>query len=96
MKYNHWIPKMLTKIIPKIRINAIVLFGTIYFAESEDQVDERLYQHELKHVEQQNNEGILFYFRYFYEYLKNRLKGMSHGKAYLLISYEIEARKAEK
>ena len=89
MKYNHWIPKLL-------KVNAIVLFQTIYFAMTKNLVTERLIRHEKKHIEQQKKEGsIKFKIKYFLEYLKNLAKYRNHHRAYYYISYEIEARKAE-
>lgn len=88
MKYNHWFPKL-------INVNAIVLFQTIYYAMPEEEVTERLRNHEEKHVEQQEEEGILFYPKYLKEYLINLIKYKNHNKAYWYISYEIEARRAE-
>jgi len=112
MKFNHWLPKIITKlrrIIDKnYRLNAIVLLGTIYFYDEEDDVNKKLFKHELKHVEQQEKEGILFYFKYLYEWIEYiflhvKFKDIISLKrlfnlfdiAYLNISYEIEARKAE-
>ena len=88
MKYNHWLPKL-------IKVNAIVINKTIYFAMEKEEVTDRLLKHEKEHIKQQNEEGILFYPKYFLEYLKNLLKYKNHNKAYWYISYEIKARKAE-
>ena len=88
--YNHWLPKLL-------KVNAITLNQHVFYTDIKARVSDRLRRHEKKHVMQYKRDGIIkFLSRYFYEYLKNRIKGMSHGKAYLNISYEIEARKAEK
>ena len=88
MKYNHWLPKTL-------KVNAIVINKTIYFAMAADKVSDRLMRHEKEHVRQQEKEGFLFYPKYFWEYLKNLVKYKNHNKAYWYISYEIKARKAE-
>jgi hypothetical protein len=95
MKYNHWLPKLLTKLIPGQIVNAIVLFKRVYFLKEKSQVDEKLIRHEKKHIDQQEKDGLKFYLIYFVEYLANRSKGMSHFESYKNISYEIEARKAE-
>lgn len=108
MKFNHWLPKLLSK-LPYQRINAIVLFGTIYFREEEKNIDKRLYKHELKHVEQQKKEPIMFYLKYILYYLINMIKNIGflfkeiiktftkyHLKSYKEIKYEIEAREEEK
>jgi len=89
MKYNHWLPKLLN-------VNAIVINRTIYFAMAADKVSDRLMQHEKEHVRQQQKEVFLFYPKYFKEYIKNLIKYKNHNKAYRYISYEVEARKAEK
>ena len=89
IRYNHWLPKL-------INANAIVLFKRMYFAMREEEVTDRLMKHELEHVSQQKEEGIFFYPKYFIEYIKNLFKYRSHSKAYWYISYEIEAREAEK
>lgn len=96
MKYNHWLPRFLTKILPNQRINAIVLFKTVLFREKKENVSKRLIRHERKHIEQQERLGLKFYYLYLKEYLSNRKKGMKHFEAYRNISFEIEARKAEK
>lgn len=95
MKYNHWLPKLLTKLSPNSTINAIVLFKTVLFREKKENISERLIKHEKKHIEQQEEFGLKFYYLYLKEYINNRLDGMSHRKAYLNISFEIEARNAE-
>mgnify|MGYP000754129952 CR=1 FL=1 len=90
MKYNHWLPKL-------INANAIVINKKIYFAMSKEKVSDRLLKHEQEHIKQQEEEGFLsFLFNYIKEYLGNRLDGMKHYEAYYNISYEVEARKAEK
>lgn len=90
MQYNHWLPKLL-------KVNAIVINKTIYFAMSKEEVSARLLKHEQEHVKQQNKEGFTaFLFNYLLEYTTNRLDGMRHHEAYYNISYEVEARKAEK
>ena len=94
IKYNHWIPKLIS-LIPGIKINAIVLFKTAYFRQPKNEISLRLIRHEKEHVQQQREEGLLFYSRYFYEYLCNLINYKNHYKAYYYISYEIEARKAE-
>ena len=49
--------------------------------------------HELIHVNQWREEGYLrFAIRYVADYLKGRLRGRPHRRAYLEIGYEVEAR----
>ena len=53
----------------------------------------RLIEHELVHVSQWEQLGVLrFLGRYLREYLKGRIRGLSHNQAYLEISLEREAR----
>jgi hypothetical protein len=52
--------------------------------------------HELAHVRQFEELGILRFFRlYAADYLRARLAGASHGQAYASIGFEREARRAE-
>jgi hypothetical protein len=50
-------------------------------------------RHELVHVRQYERDGVVsFLLRYVAEYLRGRLRGLSHFDAYSSISYEREAR----
>ena len=90
MKYNHWLPKLL-------KVNAIVLFQVIYYAMVKGEVSARLRRHEEKHVQQQQQEGsIIFKIKYVYEFTSNYIRYRNFWKAYRNISYEVEAREAEK
>ena len=83
------------KFLPK-SIDAIMLYPFVLTRFSKDRVPESLLNHESKHLEQAKRAYILgFYIRYLYEYIKGRLSGLRHRQAYLNISYEKEARKAE-
>lgn len=58
---------------------------------------EPLLWHELTHVRQMREQGLLrFGWRYLTEYLRNLRSGMDAGEAYRNISYEQEAFAAEK
>lgn len=96
MKFEHWLPNLLTNLLPNQKINAIVLFKVVYFREERLKTSEKLIRHEKTHIKQQNNEGLLFYFKYVTEYFTNLIKYKNHYKSYRNISYEIEARAAEK
>ena len=86
--YNHWLPKL-------IRVNAVTLGQHVFYTEKKLEVSDRLRRHEKEHTKQYKRDGIAkFLLRYFYEYLKGRLKGMNHDEAYLNISYEIEERES--
>ena len=53
----------------------------------------RLVVHELVHVSQWREEGyVRFAFRYVWDYLRGRLRGLSHAESYRSIGYEAEAR----
>lgn len=87
--YNHWFPKL-------INARGVTIYNHIFYSLPEELVYTRLRRHEMEHVKQYKRDGFFrFLLRYFYEYFINRFKGMSHYEAYLNISYEIEARKAE-
>jgi hypothetical protein len=89
-KYSHWFPS-------KIGASAVTLGYTIYYDMAEDRVPQRLYRHEMKHIEQISRLGIIpFYTLYFIEYLQGRYKGLCHWNAYREISFEKEAVAAEK
>jgi len=54
----------------------------------------RLISHELVHVRQWQQLGIMRFLRlYLSDYLGGRRKGLSHNQAYLAISLEMEARR---
>lgn len=87
--YDHWLPK-------KIGVNGVTLGEHVFYSYKKENVSDRLRTHEKEHTRQYQRDGIIpFLLRYFYEYCRNRLKGMNHNQAYLNINYEIEARKAE-
>ena len=89
-KYNHWLPKLL-------KVNGIVLFKTIYYRQKSIYVSDRLRWHEEKHVEQQEKEGsLIFKVKYVYEFVVNYIRYRKFWQAYRNISFEIEARQAEK
>jgi hypothetical protein len=89
MIYSSWIPELLG-------VFAITLSNRIYFREAQKDVSTSLVRHELTHVNQIMKEGTVgFYGQYIYEYFKGRFSGLGHHKAYLNISYEIEARDNE-
>lgn len=54
--------------------------------------DERLLRHELEHVRQWREQGVLgFLRRYLGAYLRQRMRGLPHWAAYRRIPHEIEA-----
>jgi len=73
---------------------AITLGRRIFVAEG--YASEALIRHELVHVRQAGELGVLrFLWRYVAEYVRNRRRGMPHDAAYRAISFEVEAFAAE-
>lgn len=78
-----------------LHVDAIVLFPFIFFANGV--VTAELFRHEMKHWEQCLKYWVVgFYMIYLFHYFKNRALGMSHFSAYFWITFEVEARKAER
>jgi hypothetical protein len=76
------------------RTIAITLGRRIFIAEG--YASEALIRHELVHVRQTRELGVLqFLRRYVAEYVRNRRLGMTHDHAYRAISFEAEAFAAE-
>lgn len=85
--YNHWLPRL-------FKANAIVFGSHIFYDHDNPSVFLR--RHEREHVRQYQEHGFFgFLFRYLLEYASGRLYGLDHRKAYLQISFEVKARKAE-
>lgn len=74
-------------------VAAITLPWGIYFRSSPTK---KLLRHELAHWKQIRRDGVLkFYAKYCYEYVRNLWHYRDARLAYMAISYEREARKAE-
>lgn len=75
-----------------------ITFGRhIFYTSPKGSAPEWLRRHEHVHVEQYKSYGIFrFLMIYFYWYLRGRLSGLSHYRAYYEIPFEVEARKAER
>lgn len=87
--YNHFLPKIM-------HVTAVTFGKHVYYAINEESISHRLRKHELVHVHQYKQLGMIkFLYRYLKEYFKFRLKGMDHYHAYLEISFEKEARQKE-
>ena len=85
---NSAIPKILSWFAP-IQINAIALWPFVFVR---GEISERTLRHETIHFEQQLETLVLgFYAIYIYDYMVNRLKGMSGPEAYLKTRAEKEA-----
>lgn len=88
--YNHWLPKLLD-------VGGVTLRNHIFYYYTERETPAWLRRHEEKHVEQYKKYTTIgFLLIYTYHYLKGRLQGWDHQRAYEYIPFEIEARKAER
>lgn len=75
---------------------AIVLYPFVFTRLSKEEVTESLRKHEEKHLEQARRGLVIgFYVAYLWEYLKLRMLGLDHYKAYYYNPFEVEAREAE-
>lgn len=90
--YPWWLRAFLAR-----NVIAITLGRRIYIrAAMESGAFERLMRHELAHVRQVSEIGLLrFLWRYVGEFAANWFRLRNFGAAYASISYEIEARRAE-
>lgn len=75
-------------------IDAVTL-GPVIIVWAKEPSD-TLIRHEKEHSRQFRADPFLFYPKYFYEMIRNKLNGMSWREAYLSISYEVEAREKSK
>jgi hypothetical protein len=75
---------------------AVTIGSHIYYDADKPYVSNRIRKHEMKHVEQYRKYGVVgFLMLYLMWYLIGRSKGLDHWKAYALIPFELEAKKAE-
>jgi Domain of unknown function (DUF4157) len=76
-------------------VDAMTLDRWIFVRRGHEQ-DERLLTHELVHVRQWRERGVVRFLReYLGAYLAGHRRGLSHREAYLAIPLEQEARAAE-
>lgn len=67
--------------------------GSLVLIRRDHLGDERLLAHELVHVRQWRELGVVrFLWRYLSAYARGRFSGLSHQAAYLAIPLEVEAR----
>ena len=79
------------KLLPK-DLDAIVLFRKIHL-RSNVVMSDRFLVHELVHIEQQRNYGMIpFVIKYLIDYIKGLIVYRDRRMAYLMIPFEIEAR----
>ena len=85
-RYNHWFPS-------KVGAGAITLYPYVFFAMSRaDAAKEHVITHELQHVRQVRQRGWLwFYLDYVLQMAIGLYKFKSWNKAYMAISWEVEA-----
>ena len=92
--FNSRIAKLIDWILSKLTgtgIAGVVIFKTAYFPRSREDTSEATIIHEKTHIRQQMEDGIKFYFRYYYELIYYLIKYRSYWEAHRNISYEIEA-----
>lgn len=83
---------MFWRITPRLHVNGMALFPFVLVRDRSLLESGDFVRHERIHLRQQLECGILpFYILYLGMYLINRLKGMSHYRAYRLILFEKEA-----
>lgn len=88
--YNSNLPRLFSA-------NALTIGKHIFYARSERKTPSWLRRHEETHVKQYQVYGVVgFLAIYLFEYVKGRLKGLSHFEAYQDITFEIEARHNER
>ena len=79
-RYNVWF-------LRKSWINGITIYPFIFFKRHREEVDNRLFRHELEHIYQVRRDG---WFKFYVTYLYHQ-----HKYGYKQIPYEIEARTVE-
>jgi len=71
-------------------VRALTVYPFVFYRDKRPGV--KIRAHEAIHVAQVRRDGWLrFYTRYLGEYLRGRLRGLPHKKAYRAIGYEAEA-----
>ena len=95
IKFNHWLPQILLKILFKSSTYCAVTLGCgIYFSGTA--MYQSLLTHELVHVAQIEQHGIFkFYLLYICQFLVNLYKFKNWEKAYYFITFEQEAYKTQ-
>lgn len=90
-----WLRMFLWANVAAITIGKRIYIDPRYLQKGADQM-ERLVRHELTHVRQVAQLGMVrFFFRYIRDYVKLRRSGLDSGAAYEAIPFEVEARLAE-
>lgn len=90
IKYDHWLPKIVSRLV--MPITAITIYPYILFTEKKSNDQLGIMRHEQIHLAQYRELWIIgFFIIYAFDYLKNRLKGYDHYRAYVNIRLEQEA-----
>lgn len=90
IKFDHWLPKL-------FKVGAITLRRTIYFSITLDKTPKNMLNHEMIHIRQIRENGLVkFYLLYIIYYFFNLLKYRNHMSAYRNIKFEVEAYRDEK
>lgn len=90
-----WLKPFLQRGVIGITLGRTVFLSEKFVQRPQAEV-ERLVRHELVHVRQVGQLGLLrFLWKYLAEYIGNLRKGMSHNEAYRRVSFEEEAYRAE-
>jgi len=85
IKYNHWYPRT-------FGIGGITLYPYILLSYHSGSAPTHVIKHEMIHVEQIRNIGLIpFYKQYMKELSKGLIKFKNYHKAYFSISFEKEA-----
>jgi hypothetical protein len=91
-----WLRPLLQRDVAAITLGRTI-FVSQQFAERAPAQMERLLRHELAHVRQVLRHGLIgFLFRYLTEFARHYRRVRSTSRAYLMISFEIEANAAER
>jgi hypothetical protein len=94
--YPVWLRPFLQRNVIGITLGRRVFLSQQLLERSDEEL-QRIVRHELAHVRQVHQLGLLrFLWRYVREYLSLRRKGLSSSKAYAAISFEVEAVAAER
>lgn len=94
--YRWWLRPFLARDVIAITLGRTIHVSPRAAAGARERV-EALLRHELAHIRQINRYGVIgFYARYVAEFLRHLWRVRSVNRAYMLISFEIEAYAAER
>lgn len=93
-RYEHWFPGLLGKLLGNPRW-AITLGQTAYYSVPKEEVSLSWRRHENCHKTQWARGRVKFVLRYVAEFVRNVFRYWNLNRAYLSISFEVQARLAE-